>query len=40
MAINWADLPTFDWRSVISAALGAVVTWIGMWLQKKNSASK
>lgn len=26
--IPWHDLPTFDWRSVISAALGAAIMWL------------
>lgn len=34
--IPWKDLPTFDWRSVVSAALGAVTVWLSSLLSKKK----
>lgn len=35
MNIPWNDLPTFDWRSVLSGLLGALTAWVAALLAKK-----
>lgn len=38
MNIPWQDLPTFDWRSILSAGLGALVAWLSALLAKKSKS--
>lgn len=38
--IPWNDLPGFDWKSILSVALGAIVTWFGKLLGGNKTIEK